>query len=54
VEELKLTIYRYMETHNIAPKPFRWRASVQKILEKIQRAAWPIFYTLQHKVPATH
>jgi transposase len=40
VEDLKLTIYRYLESYNIAPKPFRWRASVQNILEKIQRAAW--------------
>ena len=51
VEELKLTIYRYMETHNIAPKPFRWRASVQKILEKIQRAAWVAGITLPWSLP---
>jgi len=46
VEELKLTIYRYVETHNLAPQPFQWRASVQEILEKIQRAAWMAGITL--------
>jgi len=50
VEELKLTIYRYIETHNLAPRPFRWRATVPKILEKIQRAAWRVGVTLPWSV----
>jgi len=51
VEELQLSIYRYLETHNIAPQPFRWRASVPKILEKIQRAAWRAGITLPGSLP---
>lgn len=50
VEELKLTIYRYIETYNLAPRPFRWRASVAKILEKIQHAAWVVGVTLPWSV----
>ena len=46
VEDLKVTIYRYLETYNLAPQPFCWRASVQAILEKIQRAAWVAGITL--------
>ena len=51
VEELKLTIYRYIETHNVAPQPFRWRASARKILEKIQRAAWALGFPLPWSLP---
>lgn len=50
VEELKLSIYRYIETHNLAPQPFRWRATVPKILEKIKRAAWVAGVTLPWSV----
>lgn len=46
VKELKLTIYRYLEAYNIAPRPFSWRAEVRQILEKIQRAAWVAGVTL--------
>ena len=30
VAELKVTIYRHLETHTLAPQPFQWRASVQE------------------------
>lgn len=51
VEELKQTIYRYIEIHNVAPQPFRWRASVRTILEKIQRAAWAVGFPLPWSLP---
>ena len=51
VGDLQLTIYRYIETYNIAPKPFRWRASVRTILEKIQRAAWIVGIPLPWSLP---
>jgi DDE superfamily endonuclease/Homeodomain-like domain len=51
VGDLQMTIYRYMQTYNLAPKPFRWRASVRKILEKIQRAAWIVGVTLPWSLP---
>lgn len=51
VDELKQTIYRYIEIHNVAPQPFRWRASVRTILQKIQRAAWAVGFPLPWSLP---
>lgn len=40
VAQLQVTIRQYIEIHNRAPKPFHWRATVDQIVAKIQRAAW--------------
>jgi len=37
VEELIAAIEQYMQDNNCQPKPFVWTASVEKILEKINR-----------------
>jgi hypothetical protein len=37
VEELTQAIKEYLAETNRQPKPFLWTASVQKILEKINR-----------------
>jgi len=37
VEELIAAIEEYMQDNNRQPKPFVWTASVEKILEKINR-----------------
>jgi transposase len=38
VKELAVAIYDYLATRNEHPTPFTWTASVQAILEKVQRA----------------
>jgi transposase len=37
VGELVIAIHRYIEAHNADPKPFAWTASVESILEKVNR-----------------
>ena len=37
VEELVQAINEYLEENNRQPKPFIWTASVEKILEKVNR-----------------
>jgi len=37
VKELKQAIQEYLEENNRQPKPFLWTASVEKILEKVNR-----------------
>jgi len=37
VGQLVTAIHRYMEAHNADPKPFVWTASVESILEKVNR-----------------
>jgi transposase len=40
VQQLQVTIRQYIERHNDNPQPFQWRATVDQIVAKIQRAAW--------------
>jgi transposase len=49
---LQVSITRYMEVYNQAPRPFHWRASVDQILEKIRRAAWKAGVTLPWMSPS--
>jgi transposase len=37
VGELVVAIHRYIDAHNADPKPFVWTASVESILEKVNR-----------------
>lgn len=39
VNELELKIVSYLNAYNVNPQPFRWRATVDQIVEKIRRAA---------------
>ena len=40
--QLQISIREYVDRHNRAPKPFQWRATVDEIVAKIQRAAWKV------------
>lgn len=51
VKQLQVSIQRYIEVHNIDPKPFRWSASVDATVKKIQRAAWKAGITLPWSLP---
>ena len=42
VQQLQITIQQYIERHNCNPKPFQWKATVEQIVTKIQRAAWKV------------
>jgi hypothetical protein len=37
VEDLKAAIDEYLRVHNRDPKPFVWSASVQSIIDKLDR-----------------
>jgi len=37
VEDLRLAIDEYLRVHNRDPKPFVWTASVQSIIDKLNR-----------------
>jgi transposase len=37
VQELEKAIYEYLAAWNEAPKPFVWKATADRILEKVQR-----------------
>ena len=38
VEELIMAIGKYVDHHNLEPKPFIWTAKATDILEKVKRA----------------
>ena len=42
VAQLQIRIQEYVDLHNRNPKPFQWRATVEDIVAKIQRAAWKV------------
>ena len=39
VKELEMAINQFIETHNTAPKPFRWTKTAEEILKNLQRFA---------------
>lgn len=36
LSELRSSIHRYLDTHNADPKPFRWTATPEAILSKVE------------------
>lgn len=44
VKELESAIHKFIEQHNVAPKPFTWTKPVEAILEKVDRARKNLSY----------